>query len=100
MTLWQLTASNTHLYPGARLRATDTSMRERIRSGDRIAVEFADQMVANGDVIAALPHGGWTLRLEAHTTAKRTAIEEKRWDIQWMPRGDSPGTMKVKARAA
>src|SRR5262249_15833194 len=100
MTLWQLTASNTHLYPGARLRATDAPLRERIGGGDRSGVEFADQRVANGEVIAALPRGGWTLRLEAHTTAKHTTIDEKRWDIQWMPRGDSPGTMKVKARAA
>jgi len=99
MTTWRLSASNTHLYPGARLRSLDGSMRERIRSGDRVLLEFADQMIVAAEVRDVSPQD-WTLTVDAHTTAKGTAVEPKRWQVRWMPREQLAGTMKIQARAS
>jgi hypothetical protein len=99
MNTWRLSASNTHLYPGARLRSLDESMRDQMRNGDGVLLEFTDQLIAAAEVRDVLPQG-WTLALEAHTTAKGTAIEPKRWQVRWMPGDRSAGTMKIQARAA
>ncbi|MDM0029537.1 hypothetical protein [Variovorax saccharolyticus] len=99
MNTWRLSANNTHLYPGAHIRGLDESMREYMRNGDRVLLEFADQVIVAAEVCNALPQG-WTLAVDAHTTAKGTAIEPKRWQVRWLPRDQRPGTMKIQARAS
>ena len=106
MSNWRLAATNTHLYPGARLRARDASgLRERLRPGDAVAVEFADQGIAQGEAMQVLPQG-WQLKMQAHTTARGTTVAARSWQVDWLPRaqqqppeGDA-GAMKTKARAA
>lgn len=99
MNHWRLAASNTHLYPGARLRAQDDDLRTQLRAGDRIAIEFSDQGVAQGEAAEVLPQG-WQLRVAAHTTARGTLVTARRWQVQWMPRTEPAGSMKIRARAA
>ena len=99
MNTWRLAASNTHLYPGARLRSMDASARKHLQAGDAIVIEFADQGLAKGEVVEASAQT-WALRLDAHTTARGAAIEAKRWLLQWLPPGELAGTMKIKARVS
>jgi hypothetical protein len=100
MSTWRLAATNTHLYPGARLRALDApKLRDLLRSGDAIAIEFADQGMAHGEAVQVLPQG-WQLKVQAHTTHRGTTVSARSWQVQWLPRVEGEGGMKIKARAA
>lgn len=110
MNTWRLAASNTHLYPGARLRPLHApDLRQRLRAGDAIAIEFADQCVAQGEAAQVLPQG-WQLKVQAHTTARGTTVAARSWQVVWLPRvqqqlpqhqeESDAGAMKVKARVA
>lgn len=105
MRTWRLAATNTHLYPGARLRPLDApALRDALRAGDAITIEFADQGIAQGEAVQVLPHG-WQLKMQAHTTARGTTVSARSWQVLWLPRaqqqekGDA-GAMKIKARVA
>ena len=100
MNNWRLAATNTHLYPGARLRALNApQLREQLRAGDAIAIEFADQGMAQGEAVQALPQG-WQLKVQAHTTARGTTVAARSWQVLWLPRAQGEGGMKIKARVA
>ena len=100
MTVWRLAASNTHLYPGARLHALEAgSFRQQLRAGDAIPIEFTDQGTAQAEAADVLPQG-WQLRVQAHTTARGTTVSARRWQVQWLPRTEGEGRMKIKARTA
>jgi len=102
MSTWRLAATNTHLYPGARLRALDApELRERLRAGDTIAIEFADQGMAQGEAVQVLPQG-WQLKVQAHTTHRGTTVGARSWQVLWLPRMEDKGegSMKIKARVA
>jgi len=104
MNTWRLAASNTHLYPGAKLRALDApALREKLRAGDAIAIEFSDQGMAQGEAVRVLPQG-WQLKVQAHTTARGTTVAARSWQVLWLPRaqaraGEEAG-VKIKARGA
>lgn len=104
MSTWRLAASNTHLYPGAKLRPLEAPrLREQLRVGDAIAIEFADQGMAHGEAVQVLPQG-WQLKVQAHTTARGTAVAARSWQVLWLPRAqaqaDQESGMKIKARVA
>jgi len=98
---WRLAATNTHLYPGARLRPLDApDLRAQLRTGDPIAIEFADQGMAQGEAVQVLPQG-WQLKVQAHTTARGTTVAARSWQVLWLPRDQGEeGGMKIKGRAA
>jgi len=71
----RLRATNTHLYPGARLRVEGV---EGLRKGDAVTIEFADMQVASARVLG-VREGRIELAVAGHLTAKGTAIAAKRW---------------------
>ena len=83
-----LRATNTHLYPGARLLGPAV-----LRAGQRLTIEFSDLGSAAARVEAAAGREA-TLAVGAHATARGTAIAAKRWLIE--PAGD--GGWRVKRR--
>ena len=76
---WRFSASNTHLYPGARLRIVGATGARPAR-GDAVTIEFADLGIATGNV-AAVADARIVLALAAHTTARGTRIGAKKWTI-------------------
>jgi hypothetical protein len=97
MPTWQLHASHSHLYPGARLRVQErpaAPVRPHWQAGDRVLVEFADQAVSAG-AVRAVQDDAVELSLRAYRTAKGTAIADKAWRLQWVP--GEPG-LRVTAR--
>lgn len=92
-----LRASNTHLYPGARLTAGDEPA---LRPGDTVAIEFADMRIANAKVRAA-PAASLELAVDAHRTRGGTAIAAKRWLLAAIESGsDGPRMYRVAKRLA
>ncbi len=65
-----LSASHTHLYPGARGRLAGAGEDGRVR------VEFADGAVAGGRL------AGTTLRLDPHVTAAGTRVAGRQWALE------------------
>lgn len=88
MPTWQLHASHSHLYPGARLRMRGRTAaaleRPDWQAGDSVLVEFADQSVSAG-ALRALQGDSVELAVGAYRTAKGTAITDKAWRLQWVP---------------
>src|SRR5436190_13619338 len=89
----RLAASNTHLYPGARLAPIDDAM--RIRKGTQLSIEFADGAHASGAVTAAAKDC-FVAAIAAHVTARGTSIPAKTWQLNW----SDDGRMLVASRAA
>jgi hypothetical protein len=75
--MMRLRATNTHLYPGARLRAEEGAA--ELRKGDAVAIEFADLQVAIARVATTRRDGQIELAVASHRTGKGTAIAAKRW---------------------
>jgi hypothetical protein len=84
----EMTASHSHLYPGAR-----GSAEGRLRDGP-VAMTFADGIRVPGRL------DGDRLTLDAHRTAKGTAIGRKTWVVAEGPT-DSVGriSFRIAARA-
>lgn len=92
-----LRASNTHLYPGARLTAGDEPA---LRPGDTVAIEFADLGFANAKVRVA-PAASRELVVDAHRTRGGTEIVAKRWRVAPIDSaGDGPRVYRVTKRPA
>ncbi|MCY1237567.1 hypothetical protein CY658_23140 [Variovorax sp. RO1] len=99
MHAWRIAARNTHLYPGARLQGLDPALRHAMRAGDTVTVEFSDQGVMQGEVLACSDQG-WHLRAGPHATMAGTSIAAKRWTIEWAGADAAAAGMRVKAQLA
>lgn len=77
MRVLRLRATNTHLYPGARLALAEPG--DAPRKSDRAVIEFADGEAAQATVIAATPDARIELAVEGHRTGRGTTIAAKRW---------------------
>lgn len=88
MPTWQLHASHSHLYPGARLRPGDApeSLRTTWQAGDQVLVAFADQSVSAAQ-LRAVQGDGAELAVDAYRTAKGTGIAAKVWRLRWAEGG-------------
>jgi hypothetical protein len=78
--VWSLRASNTHLYPGARLgvaQGDDFAPRR----GDALLIEFADLGVAQGAVVA-VEGDRVTLAVEPHRTRRGTLVAARQWIVE------------------
>lgn len=75
---WRLAATNTHLYPGARLLPRDGL--DPPRRGDAVWIEFADQAVAVGKVLAAATTTS-VIEVAPYRTTRGTAIARKVWTL-------------------
>ncbi|MCA0239405.1 MAG: hypothetical protein LCI02_00985 [Proteobacteria bacterium] len=89
-----LRATNTHLYPGARLRGPLA-----LRVGQRLTIEFSDLGSAAARVDAAAD-GEATLAVSAHATARGTAIAAKRWLIELSEPAEQEGEWRVRRRVS
>jgi len=87
-----LRAAHTHLYPGARLRGPAA-----LRAGRRLTIEFSDLGVTAARVEAAAGRQA-TLAVDAHATARGTAIAAKRWLIERSEPADEEGEWRVRRR--
>jgi hypothetical protein len=97
MHAWRIEARNTHLYPGARLQALEPALRRAMHVGDTVTVEFSDQGVLQGEVLAR-SRKDWHLHAWPHVTAAGTVVPAKRWVVEWPDADDAPADMRVKAR--
>ncbi|MDP9920912.1 hypothetical protein J2W24_006594 [Variovorax boronicumulans] len=97
MHAWRIAARNTHLYPGARMQGLDPALRRALRAGDTVTIEFSDQGIVQGEVLACSDRG-WHLQAGPHATMAGTAIAAKRWLIEWVGADvDAAADMRVKA---
>lgn len=101
--VWRFAATNTHLYPGARLRPIGDKPAESAAAktparGDALVVEFSDLCCAMGEV-CAVEAAGLTASLGAHTTAKGTTIVPKVWRLLWDPAAGFAAGLKVTGRS-
>lgn len=96
---WHFRATNTHLYPGARLRLSEAG-RGAPAVGDTVLVEFADLRAASGRIGK---HDGERLRvdMQSHCTARGTPVSAKSWSIEPLcgHDGDAAGEWRVAERA-
>ncbi len=92
--LWRLSANNTHLYPGARLRGLDAANEARLSAGDELLVEFNDGIVANGQLLHVDSHAG-VLQIPAHRTWRGTEVAVRTWRIA---PGSEAGQLRVQKR--
>jgi hypothetical protein len=85
-------ATNTHLYPGARLKAEASKA-----VAGPITIEFADLGTAN----ARLERRGrdWVLRVGEHRTQRGVAILPKAWQVAPLPESESANCWRVLRRA-
>jgi hypothetical protein len=93
-TSWRLAASDTHLYPGARLECLDQQAARRFGAGDRFVVEFSDGTAAAGVILGASPYEA-RVEVDAYRTARGAAVRSRQWRI--VP-GDRPGAIRIHAR--
>jgi hypothetical protein len=97
---WHFSASNTHLYPGARLQLLvpedDTAAP---RQGDSLSVAFADLGAAHGRV-DAISSGAFEVAMRSHTTAKGTSVAARRWEIVFDASAGIRAGCKVRRRIA
>lgn len=92
-----LRASNTHLYAGARLRASGAGWIVAAK-GDAVVIEFADLGVARARV-EAVSEGRIHLGVEAHRTRRGAEIAAKRWILEDVaPGADGTRSFRVAAR--
>ena len=77
-TVLPLYADHTHLYPGARLTASDAPFAIG-PSGTEVIVFFRDHTEADG--VLAGSDDGLVLRVEGYSTGAGTAIEPKAWQV-------------------
>ena len=86
-------ATNTHLYPGARLNAGPTEA-----APGAVTIEFADL----GTASAWLEQRGsdWVLRVGEHRTQRGAEIMPKAWQVAPMPRSEYANGWRVLRRAA
>ena len=96
MRSWRLSASDTHLYPGARLECLDKQDTRRFDTGDRLVVEFSDGATAGGRILGALPHEA-RVEVDPYRTARGAAVRSRQWRI--VP-GDQPAVLRIRARIA
>ena len=82
-----LRATNTHLYPGAKLVADGTPL---LRAGDRVIVEFADLGAANGWV-ERRDGDRIVLAVEAHRTARGADVAARAWVVERSREKDADG---------
>ncbi|BEP68452.1 hypothetical protein GmRootV35_29660 [Variovorax sp. V35] len=100
MHAWRIAARNTHLYPGARMQGLDPALRHALHAGDTVTIEFSDQGVAQGEVLACSDQG-WHLGARPHTTMAGTTVAAKHWLIEWAGADDDDAAgMRVKAHLA
>lgn len=92
--VWRLAASNTHLYPGARLVEREEGGATP-ESGDALVVEFADQRAATGEV-RSVAQGRVAVEVAPYVTAHGTAIPRKAWTLA--PDPAAADTWKVVGR--
>jgi hypothetical protein len=95
MGLVMLSAGNTHLYPGARVR---TSAGE-LRRGDDVVIEFADLGSARGRVVGA-GAAGVDIDVASHTTARGTTVAPKHWTLRRVDACENGGEYRVMRRDA
>jgi hypothetical protein len=91
MTAWRLAASDTHLYPGARLRCLDDDKSRVLHDGDAALVEFSDGVAATAALLEVRETHA-VMAVDAHHTARGTAIAARRWRLA--PTG-IPGELRV-----
>jgi hypothetical protein len=83
----EITASHSHLYPGARCRAEGC-----LRDGP-VAVTFADGMRVAGHLADG------TLSLAAYRTARGTEIAARRWAVAVGEPDDGGTPLRIRAKA-
>ena len=93
---WRLAATNTHLYPGARMAARDGL--DSPRRGDAVVIEFADQSVATGAVVASEPNRV-AIEVGPYRTARGTAIAQKVWTLGRAAAGAATWRVTAKGHA-
>lgn len=89
-------ASNTHLYPGARLTARSGGP---LRRGAVMTIEFADLAVTTARVASA-EAGRLVLEVDAHRTRAGAALPAKRWAIERIDDAGGEIVYRVRARLA
>lgn len=92
MTLGRLAATDTHLYPGARLRWLHA--RAVPRAGAQVLLEFSDGR-SSAATIEAAGADGLVLSVQPYATARGAAIAAKRWRVA---AENADGVLKVRAR--
>lgn len=70
--MMELTASNTHLYPGSRLKAVGQTLQAE---GD-VTILYSDGATASAKL------KGQTLTVEPYKTAAGTKIAQKQWQLR------------------
>jgi hypothetical protein len=93
-TNWRLAASDTHLYPGARLECLEPEAAGRFAAGDLLVVEFTDGVVAGGTIKAASSRDA-IVHVDAYRTRHGAPIRSRQWRL--VP-GGQPGAIRVQAR--
>lgn len=78
--LWRFSANNTHLYPGALLRALDRAEGATLAAGDGCLVEFSDGVCASGRLQSVTPALA-VLQLAAYRTARGAAVAARTWGL-------------------
>lgn len=94
--LWRFSASNTHLYPGARLRCLDAFSDALLTANDELLLHFSDGVAARGRLLDINPEAG-VLRMPAYRTQGATDVAMRTWRI--VP-GHVPGLLRVQCRLA
>ncbi len=92
--LWRFSATNTHLYPGARLRTLDTPNDAYLTVGDELLLEFSDGVQVIGYLLTA-EHDAAVLQMPAYRTQHATDVAARTWSI--VPVG-KPGRARVQKR--
>ena len=92
--LWRFSANNTHPYPGAKLRSSDSPSEARLSTGDQVLVEFSDGMTVSGRLLKAEPNAA-VMQLPSYRTQHKTTVAERIWRIA--PGGEA-GLVRVQKR--
>ena len=95
MATWRIAASNSHLYPGARLRCLDAQGEARFAAGDRVVLEFSDGNIALGEIAQATPQAV-RMSVQAHSTGRGAPIAAKAWNLV---AGATPGALRILSKA-
>ena len=92
--LRRYSANHTHLYPGALLLNLDTSDAQPLSPGDEVLVEFADGVLATGQLLEGDADTA-VLRMSPYRTQRGTNVAAKTWHLV---SANQRGTLRVQKR--